>query len=143
MADGIAPTPRRTIGFYDKPMWDSIDAHAMTLQRCTASGQFLYPPGPAAPRHSPGTLEWVPISGRATILSWVIFHRQYLPAYPPPYNAIAVRLEEGPVMVSNLEGTTPTGSWIGRAVRMIYVDMPDGVVLPRFVLDDPVPSSPP
>jgi uncharacterized protein len=81
-----------------------------------------------------GEQEWVPISGQGTILSSVVLHRQYLPAYPPPYNAIAVRLLEGPIMISDLKGPAPDGSWIGRSVRLIYVDMPDGVLLPRFEL---------
>ena len=72
--------------------------------------------------------------GQGTILSWEIFHRQYLPAYPAPYNVIAVRLAEGPVMISNLEAPHPDGTWIGREVHMVYVDMPDGAVLPRFIL---------
>jgi len=69
-------------------------------------------------------------------MSWVIFHRTYLPAYPAPYNAITVRLDEGPVMVSNLEGPTPAGSWIGERVRLCYSVMPDGMVLPRFELEN-------
>ena len=66
----------------------------------------------------------------------MVFHRQYLPAYPAPYNVVAVRLDEGPLMVSNLEGPVPEGSWIGRRVRLTYAEMPDGAVLPRFVLED-------
>jgi uncharacterized OB-fold protein len=136
MSDTIVKTPTRIIGLYDKPMWESIDAKAMKLQRCKETGTFQYPPGPNSPDCLSGELEWAPISGKATIISWVIFHRHYLPAYPPPYNAIAVRLEEGPIMISNLEGETPAGSWIGRAVKLVYVTMPDGVVLPRFELTD-------
>ncbi len=136
MSDTIAKTPRRIIGLYDKPMWDSIDARAMQLQRSRDTGEFMYPPGPAMPGDPLGALEWAPISGQGVILSWVIFHRRYLPAYPPPYNVIAVRLQEGPTMISNLEGPEPEGSWIGRGVRLVYVTMPDGVVLPRFELSD-------
>jgi uncharacterized protein len=101
----------------------------MKLQRNTATGALQYPPGPALA----GEQEWVPISGQGTILSWVVFHRQYLPAYPP-YNAIAVQLLEGTIMISNLRGPAPEGSRIGRSVRLIYVDMPDGVIPPRFEL---------
>jgi hypothetical protein len=39
------------------------------------------------------------------------------------------------VLVSNLEAPLPEGSWIGKQVRMIFKPMPDGFVLPRFVLD--------
>lgn len=130
----IASTPTRVIGLYDKPMWDSIDAGRMRLQRCKSSGKFQYPPGPSCPE-CPDELEWAEISGRGTIISWTIFHRQYLPAYPVPYNVIAVRLQEGPVIISNLEGESPDGSWIGEPVVLVYAQMPDGVTLPRFKLE--------
>lgn len=130
----IAATPPAVRGLYDRPMWDSIGQRRMTLQCCEACGAWQYPPGPGCGVCGSEALAWTPLSGRATILSWVVFHRQYLPAYPAPYNAIAVRLAEGPVMISNLHGPTPAGSWIGQAVRLVYVDMPDGAVLPRFEL---------
>lgn len=131
-----AKTPRPVMGLYDKPMWESINARAMRLQCCTRCGTWLYPPGPACPRCLNSELEWRPLSGRGRIVSWVIFHRHYLPAYPPPYNAIAVRLEEGPTMISNLEGAMPSEGCIGRVVRLMHTTMPDGVILPRFVLED-------
>ena len=140
MTSPIATTPRRIIGLYDRPMWDSIEARAMRLQRSKSTGQFIYPPAPAAPGDPLGELEWAEISGRGVILSWVIFHRHYLPAYPPPYNVIAVRLQEGPTIISNLEGRTPTESWIGCAVQLVYATMPDGVVLPRFELSAAIAS---
>ncbi len=134
MNDTPVATPQPILGLYDRPMWDSIRARAMQLQRCDDCGTYQYPPGPGCPACRSMALRWVPISGGGRILSWVIFHRQYLPAYPAPYNAIAVQLAEGPVMVSNLEGAPPDGSWIGHAVQMTYTTMPDGAVLPRFVL---------
>jgi uncharacterized protein len=137
MMDEMSPlTPPAVMGLYDAPMWESIRAHRMALQRCTGCGTVLYPPGPVCPSCLSDTLEWVPVSGRGRILSWAIFHRQYLAAYPAPYNAIAVALDEGAIMISNLEGPAPEGNWIGRAVRMVYTDMQDGAVLPRFTLTD-------
>jgi uncharacterized protein len=129
-----AKTPRPVMGLYDTPMWASINARAMALQRCDDCGNWMYPPGPACPACLSTKLVWTPISGRGRILSWVVFHRHYLPAYPPPYNAIAVRLEEGPTMISNLEGAMPDDASIGRDVRLVYATMPDGVILPRWAL---------
>jgi uncharacterized OB-fold protein len=136
MSETAIKTPQPVMGMHDKPMWESIRARAMKLQRSKATGEFLYPPAPVCPRTLSPDLEWTPVSGRGRILSWVIYHKQYLPAYPAPYNVIAVRLEEGPVMISNLQGRTPQGSWIGAAVRLVYATMPDGTVLPRFELSD-------
>jgi hypothetical protein len=50
----------------------------------------------------------------------VIFRKQYFDDHPAPYNVIAVRLEEGPIVVSNLTGTEPDGSWIGTPVTLTY-----------------------
>lgn len=131
-----AKTPKPVMGLYDKPMWESISARVMRLQRCRACSSWQYPPGPACPQCLSCDLEWTEVSGRGRILSWVVFHRQYLAAYPAPYNSIAVRLEEGPTMITNLEGAMPGPDSIGRPVRLIYVAMPDGMVLPRFELAD-------
>jgi len=130
-----ATTPRPVMGLYDKPMWESIRAGEMKLQRCAHCSTWLYPPGPSCPKCLSCDLEWTPVSGRGKIVSWVVFHRHYLPAYPPPYNALAVRPEEGVTMISNLEGAMPEDGCIGRAVRLVYVTMPDGFVLPRWSYD--------
>jgi len=134
METGIIETPPAVMGLYDRPMWDSIRARGMRLQRCRGCGALQYPPAPGCVACGSEELDWAPVSGEGTILSWVIFHRQYLPAYPAPYNVVAVRLAEGPVMISNLEGPAPEGSWIGHPVRLCYVEMPDGTILPRFGL---------
>ena len=130
----MAATPRPVEGLFDQPMWESIRARNMRLQCCAQCGCFRYPPAPICSRCLEEQAAWVEICGRARIVSWVIFHRPYLAAYQPPYNAIAVRLEEGPIMISNLVGAAPAASWIGAQVRMMYSEMPDGMVLPRFIL---------
>lgn len=134
MASEMVQTPKPVQGLYDTPMWEGIRTRGMKLQRCQSCGAWQYPPGPGCHACLSEELEWTPVSGEGAILSWAIFHRQYLSAYPAPYNVIAVRLAEGPVMISNLEGDQPDGSWIGQKVRLTYADMPDGVVLPRFAL---------
>lgn len=128
-------TPQPVMGLYDRPMWESIREHAMKLQCCTGCGGFQYPPAPVCVHCLSSELEWRALSGQGSIISWVVFHKSYLDAYPAPYNVIAVRLAEGPVMISNLESPLPEGNWIGKPVRMTYVTMADERVLPRFVID--------
>jgi uncharacterized OB-fold protein len=130
-----AKTPTPVLGMYDVPMWETIRARGMKLQCCRACGTFQYPPAPVCQACLSDELDWSPISGEGEILSWVVYHRQYLEAYPAPYNVIAVRLKEGPVIVSNLEGDPPQGTWIGCKVRLRYAQMADSFVLPRFEID--------
>ncbi|MCC7272811.1 MAG: OB-fold domain-containing protein [Alphaproteobacteria bacterium] len=126
--------PQPVLGLYDGPMWESIRARGMRLQCCRACGAYRYPPGPACPKCLSLDYDWKPLRGTGTVISWVVFHRQYLPAYPAPYNVIAVQLDEGPIMISNLEGEPPAGSWVDARVALTYAEDGTGAVLPRFTL---------
>jgi len=119
---------------YDQPFWDSVSDDAMRLQRCTACGTVRYPPGPACPDCLSADAAWVPASGAATVLSWMVFHRQYLPAYSAPHTVVAVQLEEGPIMVATVTPDTPEGLRVGAAVRLDYATHADGYRLPTFQL---------
>jgi uncharacterized protein len=126
--------PRAVLTLYDEPMWQSVAEQRLALQHCRHCGKVRYPPAPVCPDCLSLESEWRPLSGRGTILSWVVFHRQYLEDYKPPYNVIAVRVEEGPILISNLVGKEPEGSWIGRAVELCYEEGAAGALLPRFRL---------
>lgn len=125
-------TPRRVRGIYHDKFWESVAERKMCLQKCRKCGTFRYPAGPACPACVGFDYDWEPVSGKGTVLSWVTYHRQYLPAYPAPYQVIAVRLDEGPIFVSNMEDPAPAPRKAGERVEIVYVEMPDGVVLPRL-----------
>ena len=131
-------TPPRVLGLYDEHFWHQLKIDGrMHLQCCGACGTWRYPPGPACHACLSPDSEWKPVSGGGELLSWVTFHKQYLPAYPAPYNVIAVRLDEGPTLISNLVEDPKVGDRpIGRRVRLKVVAMDDGVALPRFELAD-------
>lgn len=118
---------------YDAPMWESISREQMQLQ-CDEGGTFYYPPGPACPESLSMQTTWKPVSGRARILAWTVFHRKYLPEYPPPTLVVAVQLEEGPIMVSNMAYAERDRLRIDAPARMIYVDHANGYKIPSFTL---------
>lgn len=117
---------------YDVPMWESIAARAMKLQKCASCGQLRYPPGPACPNCLGTDSTWVPISGAGHVLSWTTFHRQYLPAYPPPSTVLAVKLAEGPIMVANIDAAEVSRLAVDLPVTITYADHPDGYKIPTF-----------
>ena len=130
-------TPARVLGLYDLPFWKYLNEDGeFRLQCCRECGAFRYPPGPVCHECLSPDHEWKQVSGKGEILSLIVFHKQYLPEYPAPYNVIAVRLEEGPILISNLAEDVPQQSPIGRSVRLSLARMDDGVTLPRFVLAD-------
>lgn len=119
---------------YDAPLWESIDAGQMKLQRCRQTGTFYYPPGPACPESLSFDVEWAPVSGHGTILSWTVFHRQYLPAYPAPHLVVAVALEEGPIMIGYMDHDCLPSLKLDLPVTMQYVQHADGYRIPKFAL---------
>ena len=64
----------------------------------------------------------------------MVFHRQYFENFPPPYNSVAVQLQEGPIVVSNLVGEEPKGNWIGRNVEVTYAEDPAIGTVPKVRL---------
>jgi uncharacterized OB-fold protein len=128
--------PRAVVTLYDEPMWKSIEAGRWELQQCDDCGTHRYPPAPICHKCLSMSYSWKKLSGRGKILSWVIFHRQYLDDYKPPYNVVAVQLDEGPIVISNLVGQEPEDSWIGRDVTVCYERDGAGNTLPKVKLTE-------
>jgi len=84
------------------------------LQRSRGSGEFFFYPRVAAPVTGARDLEWVEASGRGTVHAVTIMRPK-----PPqaPYNVVLVDLEEGPRMMSRVEGLAPEAVRIGMAVQ--------------------------
>lgn len=123
--------PAPVVGADTRPFWEHARAHELRAQRCTACAALRLPPGPVCPTcFAPGH-EWVPLSGRGVVQSWVEYHRQYHPAFPVPYTVLLVELEEGPRIEGMLQGPGPV-TW--RApVRLVWQER-DGFSVPAFAL---------
>jgi uncharacterized OB-fold protein len=122
------------ISLYDEPMWESIRARRWELQCCDSCGTFRYPPAPICANCLSMATTWMPLAGRGRIISWVVFHRQYFDDYPVPYNVVTVQLKEGPLVISNLDGRVPEGSWIGAEVEVCYGEHVSGTLIPKMRL---------
>jgi uncharacterized protein len=113
---------KAVLGIDDLPMWASMKARKLQLQRCDPCGHFRYPPAPVCPQCLSARATWTAVSGKGTVLSWVVFHKKYFDDHVPPYNSVAVQLEEGPIIVTQLQGPEPEGSWIGETVELEYAE---------------------
>ncbi len=91
-----------------------LAAGRLSLQRSRTSGRFVFYPRVAEPVTGARDLEWVPASGNGTVYATTVIR-----AKPPqqPYNVAIVELEEGPRMMSRVEGLTPDAVRIGLRVR--------------------------
>jgi uncharacterized OB-fold protein len=84
------------------------------IQRSASSGRHFFYPRAVAPGTGAEDLEWVQASGLATVYSTTVV-RVKPPA--PSYNVAIVELQEGPRLMSRVEGVAPQDVRIGMAVR--------------------------
>ena len=83
---------------------DALADGRLTFQRCGACGNAWLPPRDACPRCLAAEWDWEEASGRARVVSWVVYHRAYHPAFADrvPYNVAVAELEEGPRLITNV-----------------------------------------
>jgi uncharacterized OB-fold protein len=116
------------------PYWDSARAHALELQCCGNCGRFRYPVAPFCPHCLSEEATWKPVSGKATVYSFIIVHQRYDPSFAEdlPYNVTVVELEEGPRLVTNLVGIANDQIRVGMPLTITYEDITEEYTLPKF-----------
>ena len=78
-------------------------------------------------------LDFVDASGNGVVHSFTVVHRSPDPEqFDPPYVVAMIRLEEGPLMMSNVVGTDPEAVFCEQPVTVDFVDLDDGNRLPVF-----------
>jgi uncharacterized OB-fold protein len=121
---------------FDRTMWDSIAEGRMRIQCCDECGTYRYPPGACCPNCLSTESRWQEISGKGRVLSWITYHKQYLPAYPAPTTVVATMLDEGEILIAPMDHAETKDLALDRPVRVIYGDHPDGYKIPRVTLAD-------
>ena len=127
--------PLPNINELNQEFWDNCKAGKLSVQHCKACDDRRYPASPVCPKCLSADQDWVVVSGKATLESWVDFHRAYWEGFQGdlPYRVCLVRLAEGPVMVSNLVGPSDNAA-VGAAVEVVFDAVTPDVTLAKFKL---------
>jgi len=91
------------------PFWEGCAAGELRLQYCAACQAPFFPPQIRCPKCLGADVEWAPVSGRASLYSYMIQHRP-APGFEDrvPYAVAVVELAEGPRMMTNIVGIPNT-----------------------------------
>ena len=89
------------------------------LQRVRASGAVIFPPRIAEPGAGDDDWEWLEAGGLGVVYSATLVHRK-----PPetPYNVVLVDLDEGPRMMSRVDGVEAGAVRIGMRVQARIIE---------------------
>ncbi len=117
-----------------QPFWDAARDGRLLIKRCTACEQFHFYPRPFCPHCWSDAVEWVEASGRATLYTWSVVHRNDLPPFPDrvPYVAAIVDLEEGPRMMTNVVDCDFDALQVGMQLEAVFHPASDDVTIVQF-----------
>jgi uncharacterized OB-fold protein len=134
MTTPVPAKPLPTILPLEKPFWEAARGHRLSLQRCSRCRAWRFPASPVCAECDSPEFHWEPTGGRGTIVSWVVFHRLYFPSFAPdlPYNVALVRLDEGPVLPTNIVGCERSALHSGLPVEVVFEQRTPEISIPMF-----------
>jgi uncharacterized OB-fold protein len=122
------PTPET------RHFWDGCKEGELRLQRCTDCAETYFPPRPFCPRCAGSRVEVHAASGRAILWSYVINMRPRPDMGSEPHAIALVKLEEGPVLMTNIVDCpqTPEALQLDMPLKVVFRTENDSITLPLF-----------
>lgn len=121
----VEKRPVRVLGPNHDTFWEYCNKGDFRLQKCDTCERFEWPPTPMCPDCLGETFTWTSIKGTGKIMTYCTFERQYYPECPPPWHAILVELEEGPLFMSNPKDIPVEDIKRGTPVKAVFIDCED------------------
>ncbi|MEU8774974.1 Zn-ribbon domain-containing OB-fold protein [Streptomyces sp. NPDC048606] len=138
-ADGAGVGPRFDLPEVDeftRPYWEAAGRGSLLLRRCADCARAHHYPREFCPHCWAGEdrVTWEPASGRATLYTWSVVHRNDLPPFGArvPYVAAVVDLEEGPRMMTEVVDCPHEGLRVGMPLEVAFREAAESVHVPVF-----------
>jgi uncharacterized OB-fold protein len=128
-----APFPAPVPTSLSAPYWSALADGRLTFQQCRCGHRWL-PARAECPSCLGADWEWTDATGRGRIVSWVVYHVAYHPAFADtlPYNVAVIELDEGVRLVSNVLDC-PDGSGLAGGLPVaLVVTREHGCALAKF-----------
>jgi len=109
---------------FTRAYWEAAAQGRLLVRRCADCGRAHHYPREFCPRCWSENVTWEPASGRATLYTWSVVHRNDLPPFGErvPYVAAVVDLAEGPRMMTEIVECEAAGLRAGMAVEVRFRD---------------------
>ena len=75
----LKPLPEPTD--VSRPFWDAAKRHQLMIQRSKQTGKYVFYPRAVSPFAPGDALEWVQVSGRASVYSYTVARRATAPQW--------------------------------------------------------------
>lgn len=122
---------------WTEPFWLAASEHRLVAPRCTNCETFRMPPSAFCWKCRRQDVEWIELSGRGTVFSFVIVRHALIPqlqdAIPNVVAVVDLDGADGCRLVGNVLDVEPEAVEIGMPVVVAWDDIDDRVTIPRFV----------
>jgi uncharacterized OB-fold protein len=117
-----------------EPFWDACKEGRFLLKHCNACGEDYFYPRPFCPECWSSDVEWKQASGDGKVYTFSVVRQNDLPPFPErvPYVAAIVELDEGPRVMTNVEGVPFDELTCGMPLVLDFKEIADGVTIPVF-----------
>ncbi|MFD5815527.1 Zn-ribbon domain-containing OB-fold protein [Streptomyces sp. NPDC127038] len=107
---------------FTRPYWDAAAQGRLLIRHCATCDRVHHYPREFCPYCWSEDVDWRPASGRATLHTWSVVHRNDLPPFGArvPYAAAVVDLAEGPRMMTEVIGCEGTALRIGMELEVAF-----------------------
>lgn len=127
------PRPLPALNDDNRAYWTGGEQGQLLINRCADCRSFVHPPVPFCPECESRNVGPEPVSGRGTVTTYTINHKQWLPGLPVPYVLALVELDEDPAvrLPTNIVGIDPELVTIGMPVEVLFEQVEE-VFVPLF-----------
>jgi uncharacterized OB-fold protein len=115
-----------------EPWWDATRVRRLVVQRCRKNGHLQHYPRSLCITCGSTDLDFIGVSGRGKVYSHTAVYRAPSPDLKVPYVVALVRLDEGPVLLTNIVDSPPDDVYCDMAVEVSWRPLSDGRNLPVF-----------
>lgn len=124
------PAPRRILPAIDtdsRPYWTAGERGDLVIFRCAECAYYVHPPVPFCPKCESRAVAPQPVSGRGTVFSFTVNHKQWVPGLPVPYVLALVTIAEQDDirLVGNIVGCAPDEVTFGMKVEALFEPVED------------------
>jgi uncharacterized OB-fold protein len=117
----------------NKPFWDAARRHELVIYKCRNCGA-AYSQVTACTACDKPDMAWVKVGGKGEVFTFCVYHQPFHPAWKDdiPYNVAYVKLDEGPLLMTNIVGCANEDIHIGIPVEVVFEDINEQVTLLKF-----------
>jgi uncharacterized protein len=122
-----AKRPLPALNADTRAYWTGGERGELLIYRCRHCDYFVHPPVPYCPECESRDVGPYPVSGRGTVTTFTVNHKQWLPTLPVPYVVALVSIaEQDDVrLVANIVNCDPGEVEIGMQVDVCFEQCED------------------